>query len=346
VRWLRRAWTFPLYGVLAAVTVGLYPLLLAAALAVDLVRRDRLALARLATFAAVYLLAELAGLAASFALWLAGGTWCGADRERFLAWNFRLQRLWARSLLAATQRVFALRLVVEGGGEAARGPLLVFPRHTSLADVLLPAVLLGDRQRLRLRWVLKRELLADPCLDVVGSRLPNVFVDRSALRSEREIAAVTRLGEGLGPRDGVLIYPEGTRFTPERLRRAIARLEPARRGRLEGLRHLLPPRAGGATALLAAAPDADVLVLGHVGLEGLSHVRDLLSGALVGRSVRVRSWRHAAASVPREREAALAWLDARWRELDAWVDARLRGAPPPGDRDSLAARAGGTAWPG
>jgi hypothetical protein len=40
--------------------------------------------------------------------------------------------------------------------------------------------------------------------------------------------------------------------------------------------------------------------------------------------VKVRFWRHPAAAVPREREAALAWLDERWLELDRWVDAGLR----------------------
>jgi 1-acyl-sn-glycerol-3-phosphate acyltransferase len=194
--------------------------------------------------------------------------------------------------------------------------------------VLLPAVLIADRQRLRLRWVLKRELLVDPCLDVVGARLPNVFVDRSAAQSQREIAAVADLAAELGPGDGVLIYPEGARSTAAARERAFARLaagESAERlERLRGLRHLLPPRAGGPLALLAAAPRADVLVLGHLGFEGLASVKDLVSGSPVGRIVKVRFWRHPAAAVPREREAALAWLDERWLELDRWLDAGLR----------------------
>ena len=280
------------------------------------------------TFAPVYLLAELVGLSACLAVWLAFGPWRGADRARFEDWNFLLECLWARCLLAAVRRIFALRLVVEGEAAAAGGPLLVFARHASLVDVLLPAVLVADRQRLRLRWVLKRELLVDPCLDVAGNRLPNVFVDRSSVQSEREIAAVARLAADLGAEDGVLIYPEGTRFTPREAasapssgsRRATTRS--GSRGSA-ALRHLLPPRPGGSLALLGAAPRADVLVVGHVGLEGLARVRDLLSGALVGRTIAVRFWRHAAASVPREHAAALAWLDARWLELDGWVGGRL-----------------------
>ena len=138
---------------------------------------------------------------------------------------------------------------------------------------------------------------------------------------------MARLAADLGAEDGVLIYPEGTRSTPARRQRAMERLAagpgPQRSERLRGLRHLLPPRPGGPVALLGAAPGADVLVLGHEGLEGLARVSDLLSGALVGRTILVRFWRHAAAAVPREPEAALAWLDERWLELDRWVDSRL-----------------------
>lgn len=319
--------TIPALLLLAAAAFALLPLLLAGALAVDLVRGGRLGLTRLVGFAATYLLAELAGLAACFALWLAHALGCG-DRARFESWNFRLQCLWTRALLGAIRSLFALRFELEDAGAAACGPLLVLARHASLADVLLPAVLVAGRQRLRLRWVLKRELLVDPCLDVVGARLPNVFVDRSAAQSEREIAAVAGLAAELGPGDGVLIYPEGARATKSGRERALARLaaagSPARLERLRGLRHLLPPRAGGSLALLAAAPGADVLVLGHLGFEGLARVGDLLSGSLVGRTVKVRFWRHPAAAVPREREAALAWLDERWLELDRWVDAGLR----------------------
>jgi len=331
-RWLRRAWTLPLYAALWVASVALLPLLLAGALAADLARGARkLPLVRLAVFAPIFFTAEAVGLAAAFAVWLAAGAGRLVPRARFLAWNFRLQCLWARALLAAARRVFDLGLEIEGDALATPGPLLVLPRHASLADVLLPAVLLSDRHGLRLRWVMKRELLVDPCLDVVGSRLPNAFVLRDAGRNEREIAAVVQLAGALSGRDGVLLYPEGTRASAAKRARALARIgagaEAERVPRLRALRHLLPPRTGGALALLAAAPDADVLLLGHVGLEGLATLRDLLDGTIVGRRIEVRYWRHAARDVPRERSAALAWLDARWLELDAWVDARLRALP-------------------
>ncbi|MDC0708578.1 hypothetical protein POL68_08865 [Stigmatella sp. ncwal1] len=48
-------------------------------------------------------------------------------------------------------------------------------------------------RRGQLKYVLKRELLWDPCLDVVGRRLPNVFVERSGDRGKAEIEAVATL---------------------------------------------------------------------------------------------------------------------------------------------------------
>jgi 1-acyl-sn-glycerol-3-phosphate acyltransferase len=86
--------------------------------------------------------------------------------------------------------------------------VIVLMRHASLADSLLPAVLLGTRG-LRLRYVLKRELLWDPCLDVVGQRLPNAFIRRGSGESDAEIDAIRALGRDLGDDEGVLIYPEG-----------------------------------------------------------------------------------------------------------------------------------------
>ena len=83
-------------------------------------------------------------------------------------------------------------------------------------------------------------------MDLVGQRLPNVFVRRGSGRPAREAALVASLAEGLGPRDGVVIYPEGTRFTPAKRARALARLaeqnDPARLGASRrSARHIVWP---------------------------------------------------------------------------------------------------------
>lgn len=119
--------------------------------------------------------------------------------------------------------LFGIRIEVMGGGEAVPGPVIVLVRHASIVDNLLSANLIARPHRIRLRYVLKRELLADPCLDVAGRRLPNYFVRRGTGEA-RELERVRALANGLGSDEGVLICPEGTRFTPERRARAIGRI--------------------------------------------------------------------------------------------------------------------------
>ena len=51
-------------------------------------------------------------------------------------------------------------------------------RHASLADSLVSAWVITSVAGMNPRYVLKRELLVDPCLDIVGNRLPNHFLDR------------------------------------------------------------------------------------------------------------------------------------------------------------------------
>jgi 1-acyl-sn-glycerol-3-phosphate acyltransferase len=333
-RWARRALTFPGYAAAAALLLAALPLALPVLTLLDRARRERLARVRTLLVAVHYLLCELAGLAASGLLWLATHV-SGAARARSDAWHHALQAAWAGALFAGIRRLFGLRLAQEGDAPGP-GPLLVFMRHASLADTLLPALLLSRRHGLRLRYVMKRELLFDPCLDVVGNRLPNVFVRRESAQSEREIAAVEALARGLGRGEGVLIYPEGTRFSPERRERRLERIaasgDAARLERARRLRHVLPPRTGGPLALLDAAPDADVLVVAHVGLEGVTHFRDAWRGSLIGRSIRVVFWRVPRALVLGDRTKRVEWLLDLWERVDAWIDAQHAGEVE--DRDA------------
>jgi 1-acyl-sn-glycerol-3-phosphate acyltransferase len=267
------------------------------------------------------------GLVASLALWLAAGTWLGAPPTLFLERNFRLQVAWAKALLGLARAVYGLRIETDLAppGDA---PVLVFVRHASLVDALLPTVFVSGRHGTRLRFVMKRELLLDPCLDVVGQRLPNVFVARGTGEAEREEAAIRALARGLGPGEGIVIFPEGTRFTAAKRVRALERIAAAgdteRLAFAKGLRHVLPPRSRGPLALLEVAPHADVLLLAHHGLEGTSHATAVLRGALIGRRIRVRSRRVRVADLPVERAARRAWLDGEWAQIDAWLDASER----------------------
>lgn len=319
--WARRLITLPLYALLCLLLVATLPLLLGIAAVADRVRGGSWPIVRCFTFFAFYLLCEVVGIGASFVAWVATGG--GAARNRFRAWNFALQCWWARTLLHGAERIFGMRLEVEEPPNLGRGPIILFVRHASVGDTLLPAVLVSDRYGIVLRYVLKRELLWDPCLDIVGNRLLNCFVRRGSGESAREIELVQALMEDLGPQDGFLIYPEGTRFTPAKRRRLLARLaqkgDAAARAQAEALQHVLPPRLGGALALLARNAGADAVFCAHVGFEGAGSFKELLKGSLVNRLVRVRFWRIPYAEIPREAAAQTEWLYAQWTRIDDWI---------------------------
>jgi 1-acyl-sn-glycerol-3-phosphate acyltransferase len=303
---------------------GALPALLPLALVADLALHTRFATCRALAFLAGYLACEVLGLIASLVVFVAGGTWLGAPSARLLDWNFRLQVAWARTLLGLARRIYGLR--IEADLEPPGGaPVLVFVRHASLVDALLPTVLVSGRDGTRLRFVMKRELLLDPCLDVVGQRLPNAFVARGAGDAEREEDAIRALAGDLGPGEGIVIFPEGTRFGPEKQARALERIAAAgdaeRLARARRLRHVLPPRSRGPLALLEVAPHADVLLFAHHGLEGTSRAAAVLRGELIGRRIRIRTRRVRAADLPAERPARLAWLDAEWARIDDWLEA-------------------------
>ncbi|MGE5281835.1 MAG: lysophospholipid acyltransferase family protein [Chloroflexota bacterium] len=317
----------PLVLGLPLVTV-LMPVLLVAGPATDGVRRVASGTpptaTRLALFLWAYLAAEVGGLLALAALWAAS---LGGRRDAWLREaTWRLQQRWAGALFGAARALFGIRVELSGEEAIAPGPVIVLFRHASIVDTLLPANLIARPHGIRLRYVLKRELLADPCLDVAGRRLPNYFVRRGTGEA-REVERVRALAAGLGAEDGVLIYPEGTRFTPQRRERAIARIaerDPGLAARARRLRHLLPPRLGGVGALLEGAPGADVLVVAHHGLEGLRSLAEIWRGGLVGIAVRVRVTRIARAEVPADPAARADWLYGVWQGIDEWIEALCR----------------------
>lgn len=312
-----------LYAVTWGVIQALSPLLVVGLGIHDLVRRNRAASLRLLGMLWVFLLSELLGVTLAGLAWLRHRLTPGRDPDHLLEDYYRLQRWWARLLLGAGGRLLKLRFSVEGDADAVPGPVVVLMRHTSIGDTILPVVFLGARHGLRLRYVLKKELQLDPCLDIVGNRLPNYFVDRSG-ETDREVQAIGRLTEDMGPRDGTLIYPEGTRFSPRKLERARAKLaerDPLLHELSGSLRHVLPPRPAGALALLdqGLPRGADVVIFAHAGLERLVRLHDILSGETLGAQVRVRLWRIPGREVPVEREARLRWLYAQWERVDAFA---------------------------
>lgn len=331
----RRLLTVPGVLLAALVYLPLLPLALPATALVDLALRTRLGLSRMALTVGLMLGAEVLGVLAAGAL--AGCRLLGRYRDE-ASWrraNFRLQVAWVRGIARGAFAILGLRLEVEDPDAASAvdapaeetGPRLVFIRHSSFVDLLLPLLLVSARSGTMLRYVVKRGMLWDPCIDIVGHRLPNVFVRRGSADPETEIRRVGRLTEGLTADEGVLIYPEGTRFSESRRQRAM---EKAREkgdaealALAEALTHTLPPKRGGPGALMdrlaEGFPAARVIVISHVGLEETAVVARLWRGKLVGRTIHVRIRRYPMRSLPADSEGRHRWLDERWLEVNAFV---------------------------
>jgi 1-acyl-sn-glycerol-3-phosphate acyltransferase len=323
---LRRAVTVPAYLTATLLAVVLLPLVAVVTLVLDARELRRAPRTRFAVGVTFILLCDAVGLAGALFNWtLAGGPF-GRGSARAHRLDRALQRWWAGALLHRGRRILGVGLrVTAAEGVLDDGPVLVLARHASLVDSLLPCVLLDT---FRLRYVLKRELLWDPCLDIVGTRLPNAFV-RRGVGDPAEIARVAALARDLERDEGVVLFPEGTRFTPERRQHLIERLdargEAPRLREADALRHVLPPRRGGVLALLEAAPTADVVILAHTGLEDAARLSDLWRGSLLGGTIDVELWRVPRADIPTDAAGREAWLQDCWRRVDHWIESRRAG---------------------
>ncbi len=322
-RWLRRARGLGIELVALVLLTAVLPVALLVALLVDLTlwlrRRKPFMGVRLVLMAEAFLLNELHGLLGELGIAI---VCAGRDTPRRRRMMYGLRLRWCAIHLAAIRILFGLRFSAEGLELAAPGPVVVLIRHASIIDNMLPDAVLARAHGLGLRYVLKRELQMIPVIDIGGRWIPTSFVRRASSDSEREITALRRLAEDIGDDEGLLIYPEGTRWTPEKMARAQAIIEerqPDVAPLANRLRNLLPPRLGGPLALLDEARGTDVVVCGHVGLDGFEYISDIWSGALVHTDVKIKLWRYPADEVPEGEREMTEWLYEVWQTLDDWV---------------------------
>ena len=321
----RRAVTIPSLGAVAVVATLAAPLWAPLVVVVDVVRgRFRLPLLRLGAFGVCWSWIEIAGVTRAAWAWLTG-------RAGDAAYHYDLMGWWAGLLMSALDATTGIRPRLEHGEALAGGNAIVVARHASLADSLLSAWAIRCESNVRPRYVLKKELLNDPCLDIVGLRIPNYFLDRQAADSDAELDALRRLAAGVGAGTVGVIFAEGTRANDAKRLRAIEKIaerDPERAERMRGLRRLLPPRPAGTRAMVEGAPDADVVLAWHTGFDGLdsfSGIIDKLANPLP--PVRFVPRRVARGDVPAGDEFDI-WLDEQWLLLDREVDRALRETSP------------------
>jgi 1-acyl-sn-glycerol-3-phosphate acyltransferase len=173
------------------------------------------------------------------------------------------------------------------------------------------------------RVVLKNTMAWDPMVDVLLNRVPSRFISPSPKAGDDVEAQIAQLATGLDENDAFVIFPEGGNFTQGRRTRAIDKLR--RLGlhgmadRAENMQHVLAPRPGGLIAALDAAPDADVVLVAHTGLEHLVTVADIWRELPMDKELLMRWWRVPRADVPDGRDERIDWLFSWWEEIDRWV---------------------------
>ncbi len=327
-RFRRRLISVPAIFAAAILFVVLCPLWILLSALADIIRgRFRLPTTRLLAFGTCWAWLESVGIAISFGLWL-------AHRSSDQAAHYRIKRWWAGNLMKALELTTGMGLEYTALDQVTPGRAVVLCRHASLADSLVSAFVFTGPAAKHTRYVLKKELEADPCLDIVGHRLPNHFLNRTATDSAAELDALRALAAldgGLGPDDLAVIFAEGTRSSTKKRVRALEKIgerDPERAARLAGLQHLIPPRPAGSRALLQGDPNADVVLAWHVGFDGLSDFNGILKHlARKPRPVQFTMRRIPRAEVPVDDEAAFErWLDESWLRMDADVDRMLNSA--------------------
>lgn len=158
---------------------------------------------------------ECIGVLWSLVIWLAH--LMRPDEAFYLERNYRLQDWWGGQIARLGINLYRLKIHVESRFQPTRHPFVFFIRHTSFVDTFLSLVLVPSPNHIRLRYALKQELLWVPCLDIVGNRIPNAFVTRSGQDSVGDLNLVANLGSDLGDHAGIVLYPEGTRYSSDKL---------------------------------------------------------------------------------------------------------------------------------
>jgi 1-acyl-sn-glycerol-3-phosphate acyltransferase len=322
---VRRPITVTVWLVMSIVCLALSPLLLALAALASAVtgRPQALIFARLVV---AYFALELATLIACGALWLAscGGLLMGT--QPFQRLHYRLLRWFVHGFASRWLALLDIDVPAQEPTEATRAlesdrPLLFFSRHAGPGDTIL----LIDRLLTRFdrfpSVVFKQSVAIDPCVDLIGHRLPHAVLDTSD-QQECE-ALIEKVANGLGSRGVLLLFPEGGNFTAERRRRAVRKLwrtglrrEAAQADRMS---HVLPPRPTGALAALRGNPRADVIFAAHSGLGLAAFPREIWRETPLGKTFNTHMWLSPAAEHPLEPDAQVAWIYDWWKRLDEWI---------------------------
>ena len=340
---LRRLVLAPAVVVLTGLLWVTGPLWLIVAAALSPLLPGRWRALRLLWVFIAYLTCEAILLLVLLGLWFSSGFGRRIRTPYFEGIHYDLVQgtLWV--FVRESKRVLNLTIETVGPSPDAHPgtPILVCCRHAGPGDSFtLIHALMHDYAR-EPRVVLKDTLAWDPAIGVVLSRIPARFISPNPAAGADLESQITALATGLDENDAFVIFPEGGNFTPARRQRGIDRLRKLGLERMavraEQMTNVLAPRPGGLLAALDGAPDADVVMVAHTGLDHLVTVRDLWRELPMDKRLTMRWW-----TVPREEipdgpggpDRLAVRLVGAHRRLDHRPRTRTAGAPVPDGREA------------
>jgi 1-acyl-sn-glycerol-3-phosphate acyltransferase len=281
---------------------------------------------RLLWLAVVHLTLESVALVELFGLWIASGLGWRLRSPFFERIHYDIAQAYLVVFFREARRVLRLKIETVGPApDAGPGqPLLVFCRHAGPGDSFTLMYALMHWYGREPRVVLKETLAWDPMVGVLLHRLPSRFISARPDPGRDVETEVGELARDLDANDAFVIFPEGGNFTPDRRERAIKRLQ--RLGlhrmaeRAEQMIHVLAPRPGGVLAALDAAPEADVLLVAHTGLDHVVSIADVWRSLPMDKRLLMGWWRIPREEIPEDREGRIEWLFEWWTRVDEWID--------------------------
>ena len=320
-KWGRRLISIPaLILITALYGIALIPLV-PYSIVRDLLRRRPLLLLRFHVYIFSVLFVHLVGLTHLCFAWFYGLPQSPA-RKRQIA--LKVELWFIPRCIALAEKIYGMEIILDDIECCSPGPILLLSRHASILDTILPIKILGEAHGMGMRIVQKDILRWNALVDVASHRSPRAFIKRGSNNIEREIGHMKHLLEGIGHGDALVVFPEGSRFTPEKKKRVVAKLQtnnPIAAARAQSLDSVLPVRPAGTIALMDARPDIDIVFLAHTGLEGANGLNDFVRGALYKRKLRMKFWRVAASDIPQDKDERLEWLHTEWAKVDKWITA-------------------------
>ena len=335
---LRRFVLAPLLIGLTLITWFTMPLWLILGAALSPLLPGRLRALRLLWIFILYLTCESLLLLVMFVLWISSGFGWKLRSAYFEGLHYDLVQLLMWFFFREAKRVARLKIVTEGPAPDAHPgkPILVCCRHAGPGDSFTLIHTLMHWYGREPRVVLKDTLAWDPAVDVLLRRIPARFISPNPAKGEHFEEQIAALATGLDDNDAFVIFPEGGNFTPARRQRAIDRLRRLGMERMaqraEEMIHVLAPRPGGLLAALDAAPEADVVLVAHTGLDHLATVGDLWRELPIDKVIIMRWWQVPSEEIPTGRDERIEWLFSWWEAIDDWIAEHRPEDLPPGRR--------------